>query len=889
MKRILSIIIVMAMVLSTLVTLVSAAKEVNGEWAPDNSKFDAISRKGVVARFAIGADIHFDYYASAEKNKYVYSALEQIGGVDAYLIAGDLTHYGQNANYTNLMKSVNAYTKKNDVNPDATGNSVGMTILSMGNHEYWPVVYPGNSISIPCEEQFKKFTKQETDALYWVSGIPVIKLSPDDMIPDRNPEGTVGSSYDLSYDFLKSAYAEIDAKGYKGIIIMMAHHRTPTDGKQDKAWSQENLDLIKAHPNTIIFTGHSHTWFHRMDQYILQDAGFTHVRAGSLANGYGGIGNGYINAKNGSSSDIALHYSENDTCSFVLVDILEDGRARLRQIDMSKGVILYENEEFYVTPGVLTDYLTTDNDNFDLSYGNGSKAPSFPDDMSISWEDLGNHNSVKIIFDPATAASSLAKDFVAEYRIRLVDADGNYVMNGSRNYFRVANYRPDSKANEPWSVAINGLSWDTDYTIEIKAYSAYGKATPWVKSDVKVNVGHGTPTYPVVPVIDFDYSYGSIQDGAGHKLLSEPKIVKEAEINGQKAVNFLGLGGIAYSYEFTEEDYLSVRNDCTIEAYFSATNVTMAQCILGGWGSAPFSLKINDGNLYLRAKFVSTEGSTTEEEELLGYKIEKDTWYHAIATYDGNNIKLYVNGELVAEESGYTGGLATVSYEAEADEENPDAVAEKITRSFAVGAGRYDNEGEHYLMQTCSINKAAFYAGTMTAEDVKNAYKVAATALPFTDVQDGWYIDSVEYAYATGLMNGSSATTFSPSVKTNRAMIVQMLYNLEGKPAVDKSNNPFTDVPDTWYTDAVLWAYQSGVTTGTSATTFSPDALVTREQVAVFLYRYMRDYKKADMGEGADLSAFPTLTLSASTPTLLPLWRGLTQTVSSAVRRTDQT
>ena len=68
---------------------------------------------------------------------------------------------------------------------------------------------------------------------------------------------------------------------------------------------------------------------------------------------------------------------------------------------------------------------------------------------------------------------------------------------------------------------------------------------------------------------------------------------------------------------------------------------------------------------------------------------------------------------------------------------------------------------------------------------------------------------------------------------------------------------PFTDVADTWYTDAVLWAYQSGVTTGTSATTFAPDALVTREQVAVFLYRYMRDYKKADLGDGADLSSYP--------------------------------
>ena len=88
-------------------------------------------------------------------------------------------------------------------------------------------------------------------------------------------------------------------------------------------------------------------------------------------------------------------------------------------------------------------------------------------------------------------------------------------------------------------------------------------------------------------------------------------------------------------------------------------------------------------------------------------------------------------------------------------------------------------------------------------------------------------------------------------------MIVQMLYNMEGKPAVDKTNNPFADVAgDAWYADAVLWAYQSGVTTGTSATAFSPDALVTREQVAVFLYRFMKDYKGEKMDAGADISSF---------------------------------
>ena len=107
-------------------------------------------------------------------------------------------------------------------------------------------------------------------------------------------------------------------------------------------------------------------------------------------------------------------------------------------------------------------------------------------------------------------------------------------------------------------------------------------------------------------------------------------------------------------------------------------------------------------------------------------------------------------------------------------------------------------------------------------------------------------------------MSGTGDGTFEPATNTSRAMIIQMLYNFEGKPEVDTAENPFTDVPaNKWYTKAVLWAYQNGVTAGSSATTFSPDTLVTREQVAVFLYRYLKDYKKADMAEGADLSVFP--------------------------------
>ena len=143
---------------------------------------------------------------------------------------------------------------------------------------------------------------------------------------------------------------------------------------------------------------------------------------------------------------------------------------------------------------------------------------------------------------------------------------------------------------------------------------------------------------------------------------------------------------------------------------------------------------------------------------------------------------------------------------------------------------------------------------------VKRAYEgrnEAKNAFAFDDVKSGdWFYQNTLYAYANGLMNGTSASAFSPSVATSRAMIVQLLYNMEGRPEV--AYKPiFSDVADSaWYADAVIWAYENGVTTGSSATTFSPDALVTREQVAVFLYRFMKDYKKSEMAAGADLSGF---------------------------------
>ena len=129
----------------------------------------------------------------------------------------------------------------------------------------------------------------------------------------------------------------------------------------------------------------------------------------------------------------------------------------------------------------------------------------------------------------------------------------------------------------------------------------------------------------------------------------------------------------------------------------------------------------------------------------------------------------------------------------------------------------------------------------------------------FTDVpgEGNWAHAGIDYCVASGLMSGVGSGRFAPKMTTTRAQIVQILYNLEGEPKVS-GTMPFTDLTQNWYKDAVLWAYQTGVVSGTSATTFAPDLPVTREQIAVILMEYMtRVLKLERTWTPADLSVFP--------------------------------
>lgn len=128
--------------------------------------------------------------------------------------------------------------------------------------------------------------------------------------------------------------------------------------------------------------------------------------------------------------------------------------------------------------------------------------------------------------------------------------------------------------------------------------------------------------------------------------------------------------------------------------------------------------------------------------------------------------------------------------------------------------------------------------------------------LPFTDVREAdWFYDDVVYAYENGLFSGTSDTTFSPNASMTRAMLVTVLYRLEGQPTVS-GRSGFSDVKlNSYYEDAVTWAADNGIVNGTGTTTFSPNANVTREQMAAILYRYAQ-YKQYGTTASAGLNGF---------------------------------
>ena len=167
-----------------------------------------------------------------------------------------------------------------------------------------------------------------------------------------------------------------------------------------------------------------------------------------------------------------------------------------------------------------------------------------------------------------------------------------------------------------------------------------------------------------------------------------------------------------------------------------------------------------------------------------------------------------------------------------------------------------------FRMANCDVTvTVTFKEEGKTTEDTdkeedKDDETTENTDLNFTDVSSSdWFFKGVEYVVDKGIMSGVSENQFDPSGKLTRAMLVQMLYNMESRPACD-AENAFIDVPvGQWYTDAVIWANDAKIVSGMGEGLFAPNMEITREQMVAMLYSYAK-YKGYDVTASADLSTF---------------------------------
>lgn len=298
---------------------------------------------------------------------------------------------------------------------------------------------------------------------------------------------------------------------------------------------------------------------------------------------------------------------------------------------------------------------------------------------------------------------------------------------------------------------------------------------------------------------------------------------RAAEVQEGTALGHKYKGEIKWSEDFKSADATFTCETCkdvqTVKADVTK-KIGDATCTTGGKVTYTAKAELKDKNGKVLA--TATE-SKTVDVQALGHEYEsKFDW-----AKDGSSAKLTLTCKR---------GDDTQSVDAVVAKDEKNCVAPTCTEAGKnVFTATATYEGKEY---TDTKEVAVPALGHHYVDGVCD--RCGAIKLPFTDVNEGdWFYDKVVYVYHNKLMTGTSETTFEPNATLTRAMMVQILYNKEGRPAATTNGNPYTDVPkDQWYYNAVQWAYENKITSGTSETTFEPNSEVTREQFARFMYNY---------------------------------------------------
>ena len=354
----------------------------------------------------------------------------------------------------------------------------------------------------------------------------------------------------------------------------------------------------------------------------------------------------------------------------------------------------------------------------------------------------------------------------------------------------------------------------------------------------------------------------SLESKDGLKFAAVPAVT----INGETAKVVSGAGSeelkISYTFPKTPAAYDFITNTYSTTDVTASLNEYVAVSV---YTDLPDMAKNIKYQWYKAASNYYGTGTAISGATAAGYAIptnaEGTAYYYCVvaASVDGKTVTSESSDALLVKVT-VKAGLPVITAQPKSVTVKPgadvtfsvaatgEALNYQWWRETKSGASKVGTNGPTYTIKAVNIpddNGTAYYcvvsnkAGEVTSDKARLTVSELGTMTAFSDVPEGaYYTDAVAWAVEKGVTSGTSSTTFSPNADCTRAQIVTFLWRAAGSPAPKSKESSFADVAaDAYYSDAVRWAVENGITSGTSATTFSPNATCTRAQTVTFLWR----------------------------------------------------
>ncbi len=473
-----------------------------------------------------------------------------------------------------------------------------------------------------------------------------------------------------------------------------------------------------------------------------------------------------------------------------------------------------------VWPATLTKVTTNDS----AEEGNAFTAPKATEKLSavtVSAEELANA-SIQTIKTPIFTMTAEAKAAKAE----MLKPNSDSVVDAAEEFVTVT-VTADTLATN----GVATVTWDTD-ALTLNTMIVNGEYTAKVEADGSVTFGYvslnGIAAGDAIATLNF----------AAKKTEPTTVTIEHKQLNN--AAGATETVNVEFTHANTEVKD-AVAATCTTEGYTGDTYCTDCGMLIakgevipaighsfGEWTVLVEAGCTTDG---LKARTCTACGHT--ENELIA------------ATGTHANTEVKDAAAATCTEDGYTG-----------DTYCTDCGILIAKGEIIPATGHTFGDWTVDVEATCTTDGMKARTCTACGHTETETIPAACASANFADVAaDAWFHDAVDYVVENGLMNGMSQTTFNPAGTMNRAQMVTVLYRMAGSPAVTEAT-PFTDVaPESFYADAVAWAYANDIVKGVSDTAFNPNGDVTREQMVTFLARYAKLAGK-DMTTTGDLSAY---------------------------------